>query len=184
MHEDRFDPNNDQETKMATRHLLLFTLILPLMAAAQDTASNIAAVGKVIDDFHDAAAHGDKDRYLGLLTENAVFMGTDEWGRWPKHPNFSEYVDSRFNDGTGWNYKSVERTVRIGERSDIAWFDEVVYSETNGRFRGTGVLTHDSGQWKLEHYAMSFLILNENWDEVIELTKKTQRLKDADAASK
>ena len=80
MHEDRFDPNNDQETKMATRHLLLFTLILPLMAAAQDTASNIAAVGKVIDDFHDAAAHGDKDRYLGLLTENAVFMGTDEWG--------------------------------------------------------------------------------------------------------
>ncbi len=169
---------------MAIRNLLLLTLILPFVAAAEDTASNIEAVGKVIDDFHDAAAHGDQERYLGLLTEHAVFMGTDEWERWPKYPDFSEYVDGRFNDGTGWNYRSVERSIRIGERSDIAWFDEVVYSETNGRFRGTGVLTRDSGQWKLEHYAMSFLILNENWDEVIELTRKTQRLKDADEASK
>jgi len=31
----------------------------------------------------------------------------------------------------------------------------------------------------LEHYAMSFLILNENWDEVIELTKSTKALKES-----
>jgi hypothetical protein len=48
----------------------------------------------------------------------------------------------------------------------------------NGRFRGTGVLTRQSGKWKLEHYVMSFLILNENWDEVIELTRRTKALKD------
>ena len=59
-----------------------------------------------------------------------------------------------------------------------AWFDEVLYSEKNGRLRGTGVLTLRFGEWKLEHYAMSFLIFNENWDEVIELTKRTRVLKE------
>jgi hypothetical protein len=72
----------------------------------------------------------------------------------------------------------VERTIRFNDRSDVAWFDEVLYSEKNGRLRGTGVLTLRSGQWKLEHYAMSFLIFNENWDEVIELTKRTRALKE------
>ena len=61
----------------------------------------------------------------------------------------------------------------------MSTFDEVLYSETNGRFRGTGVLTLQSGQWQLEHYAMSFLIFNENWDEVIELTKRTKVLKES-----
>ena len=72
------------------------------------------------------------------------------------------------------------RTIRFGARPDIAWFDEVLYSEEHGRFRGTGVLTRNSGQWQLEHYAMSFLILNENWEEVVKLTRKTQALKESD----
>lgn len=163
---------------MKFRQLLYLTLLLPLMAVAGNTEPDFAAVGKVIDDFHDAAAHGDEERYLDHLTEHAVFMGTDEWERWPKQPDFSEYVNDRFKDGTGWNYKSVERTIRFSERLDVAWFDEVLYSETNGRFRGTGVLTRQSGKWQLEHYAMSFLILNENWDEVIELTRNTKKLKE------
>jgi hypothetical protein len=36
------------------------------------------------------------------------------------------------------------------------------------------VLTMQNGSWKISHYAMSFLILNENWEEVIELTRKTK----------
>ena len=168
---------------MKFRHLLILSLLFSLMVVAENTAPDHAAVGKVIDDFHDAAASGDKERYLGHLTEHAVFMGTDEWERWPKYPDFSEYVNSRFKDGTGWNFKSVTRTIRIGEGTDIAWFDEVVYSETSGRFRGTGVLTRQAGKWQLEHYALSFLILNENWDEVVELTRKTRALKESSKAS-
>lgn len=163
---------------MISRQLLFLTLFIPFIAVADDAKPDIHAVDVVLDDFHDAAAHGDKERYLGHLSEQAVFMGTDEWERWPKYPDFSEYVDSRFKDGTGWRYQSVERTIRFNNRSDVAWFDEVLYSETNGRFRGTGVLTRQSGKWQLEHYAMSFLILNENWDEVIELTRNTRALKD------
>jgi len=96
-----------------------------------------------------------KERYFSHLTDDAVYLGTDEWERWPKHPDFDDYVDGRFKDGSGWIYKSVDRTIRFNDRSDVAWFDDVLYSETNGRIRGTGVLTRQSGQWKLEHYAMS-----------------------------
>ena len=125
------------------------------------------------------AAHGDKDRYLDYMTDDGVFMGTDEWERWPKQPEFVDYVGSRFKDGAGWNYRSVERQIRIADSGDTAWFDEVVYSEQNGRFRGTGVLSNQDGQWKIAHYAMSFLILNENWPAVIELTKETLAAKEA-----
>ena len=163
---------------MKSRQLLSLTLLLPLMVMAESTGPEAAAVGNVIDDFHDAAAHGDKERYFSHLTENAVFMGTDEWERWPKHPDFSDYVDGRFKDGAGWTYRSVERTIQFNDRSDVAWFDEVVFSEKHGRFRGTGVLSKQDGKWRIEHYAMSFLILNENWEEVAELTRTTRALKD------
>jgi len=168
---------------MKSRQLLLLALLMPLVATADSTGPNVEAVGKVLDDFHDAAAHGDKERYFSHLTERAVFMGTDEWERWPKHPDFSDYVDGRFKDGVGWTYKSVERAIQFNERSDVAWFDEVLFSETHGRFRGTGVLTRQSGEWKLEHYAMSFLILNENWEEVAELTRRTRALKESGAST-
>lgn len=157
---------------MDIRHFLILPLLLCLSSVAG--SSEIDEIDNVLDDFHDAAAHGDKDRYLGHLSEDAVFMGTDEWERWPKNPDFSDYVDSRFENGRGWNYKSVERKIRVSESADVAWFDEVVFSETNGRFRGTGVLTMRDGSWKISHYAMSFLILNENWNAVIELTRKTK----------
>lgn len=159
---------------MIIRHLIFLMLLFSMTAPADNAGHDLDAIGRVIDDFHDAAAHGDKDRYLGHLTGDAVFMGTDEWERWPKSPDFSDYVDNRFKDGSGWNYKSVDRTIRISESADIAWFDEVLFSEQNGRFRGTGVLTRQGKSWKIAHYAMSFLILNENWLEVIDLTRQTK----------
>lgn len=158
---------------MRIRHLLCLGLLIPAIATADDTD----AVAMVIDDFHDAAALGDKERYLGHMTDDGVFLGTDEWERWPKHPEFVDYVDNRFKDGAGWNYRSVERNIRVADSGDLAWFDEVLFSAQNGRFRGTGVLAKQNGRWKIAHYAMSFLILNENWTDVIELTKKTRELK-------
>ncbi len=161
---------------MKIRVALLTTLLAASLAMADSPA--VDDIGAVLDDFHDAAASADADRYLEHLTEDAVFMGTDEWERWPKHPDFSVYVAQRFADG-GWSYRSVERNVRIAESGDVAWFDEVVFSERNGRFRGTGVLTRIDGEWKIAHYAMSFLIFNENWTEVIELTRRTRDAKDS-----
>jgi len=154
--------------------LLYIAMTFSVIAMAGETGSELAAVNAVLNDFHAAAAEGDKARYLGLMTDEAVYLGTDEWERWPKHPEFSDYVDGRFKDGTGWAYKSVERVIAFSASGDIAWFDEVTVSERWGRFRGTGVLSSKQGEWRIEHYAMSFLVLNENWEEVTVLTKKTR----------
>lgn len=163
---------------MPSRYLMILLVLISPFAAVADPAAEQAAIGQVIDDFHDAAAHGDKARYLGHMTDDAVFMGTDEWERWPKNPDFSDYVSGRFKDGSGWNYRSVERKIMLADSGDSAWFDEVVYSETSGRFRGTGALSKIDGDWKIEHYAMSFLVFNENWTDVIKLNQKTRAEKE------
>jgi len=158
------------------KRLLLFVLLFAANGLAAD--ADEVAIGAVLDDFHDAAAHGDKDRYLGHMTDDGVFMGTDEWERWPKQPEFVEYVGGRFRDGTGWNYRAEDRVIAFGPSRDVAWFDEVVVSPVNGRFRGTGVLVRQHGQWKIAHYAMSFLVFNEDWPAVVELTKRTRAAKE------
>ena len=163
---------------MKFSHLIILALLFSTAAMADNQDSELEAVNRVLDDFHDAAAQGDKQRYLDHLTDDGVFLGTDEWERWPKHPDFVDYVGSRFNDGVGGNDKAGERSINCSMSGDLAWFDEVVFSEDNGRFRGTGVLARQDGSWKIAHYAMSFLVLNENWDEVIELTRKTKEKKE------
>jgi len=155
------------------RKVLVALVALTLGAVASAEHHEEQSIGELIDSFHAAAAAADMDRYLAYMTDDAVFMGTDEWERWPKHPDFTEYVAGRFEGGTGWTYRSVERKIMLADSGDIAWFDEVIFSETNGRFRGTGVVVKDGDEWKIAHYAMSFLIFNEIWDDVIELTKRT-----------
>ena len=157
----------------------LVCILLLISGSAFSADDDLTLINTVLDEFHSAAARGDKTSYLGLMTSDAVFMGTDEWERWPKTPQFVDYVGSRFKNGTGWTYKSVERNVNVAEPSNVAWFDEVVFSDANGRFRGTGVLVEEDGSWKIAHYAMSFLVFNENWQEVIELSKKTRAEKEA-----
>jgi len=162
---------------MRYQFLLFITLAFSVIAAADDSVSELDAVNAVIDDFHSAAAQGDKARYLGLMTDDSVFLGTDEWERWPKQPEFNDYVDANFKDGAGWTFTPADRAVIFSDSRSIAWFDEVIVSEQYGRFRGTGVLSHEQGLWRIEHYALSFLILNENWEEVSALTRKTQEEK-------
>lgn len=158
---------------MKLRRLCLALCWLSTSVLADGAANTKVKIDQLIDGFHAAAAQSDAAGYLGRMTDEAVFMGTDEWERWPKHPDFTNYVQTRFKDG-GWSYRSVERHIVLAPAGDSAWFDEVTFSETNGRFRGTGVVVKTTDGWKIAHYAMSFLILNENWEQVIKLTKSTK----------
>jgi ketosteroid isomerase-like protein len=148
--------------------LSVFLLVAVIANQSFASGSEQRDINRVLDNFHAAAASGDKGPYLSLMTDDAVFMGTDEWERWPRHPQFTEFVNRRFQNGVGWNYQPVER--HVNRAGDFAWFDEVLVSPEGVRFRGTGVLVVEAGNWKIAHYALSFLIPNEHWDAVIELT--------------
>lgn len=146
--------------------ILLGMGLLTAPAFSQSSPDDEKAIIAVLDDFHDAAAKADKDRYLGHFTEDGVFLGTDEWERWPLHPDFTDYVAMRFANG-GWSYHSEKKNINFSNDGTIAWFDETSISNRNGgRFRGSGVLEKVNGTWKIAHYVLSFLVYNEVAGEV------------------
>ena len=135
-------------------------------ALSQNLPEEEKAIVAVLDDFHDAAAKADKDRYLGHFTEDGVFLGTDEWERWPLHPDFTDYVAMRFANG-GWSYHSEKKVIAFSTDGSVAWFDETSISNRNdSRFRGSGVLEKVDGSWKIAQYVLSFLVYNEVGGEV------------------
>ncbi|WOJ97176.1 nuclear transport factor 2 family protein [Congregibacter brevis] len=137
-----------------------------LQSAADDRAKE--AINGLLDDFHQAAADADKERYLGYFSADGVFMGTDDWERWPL-PEFTVYVGERFSGGTGWTYVSEERFITLGPTEASAWFDEIMVSKRWGRFRGTGVLLKENGVWKIAHYSLTALVPNERFADVAEV---------------
>lgn len=154
-------------------HKIIFVVfalgMLSMPALSQERAVDEAQIIAVLDDFHDAAAQADTERYLAHFTDNAVFVGTDEKERWPLVPDFTEYVRRGFAAG-GWSYHSVDKNISFSSDGAVAWFDEISISNTNGgHFRGSGVLEKINGEWKISQYVLSFLVFNELWEEVLEL---------------
>ena len=151
--------------KVRARDLLLVLAVLAIAytpARAQDDASQIH---ELLDDFHAAAAAADGERYLGHFSEDAVFMGTDDWERWPMEA-FRTYVAERFEGGTGWTYVPQDRHLSFAASGDTVWFDELAVSPRWGRFRGTGVVVRTDRGWKVAHYSLTALVPNERFAEV------------------
>ncbi len=148
---------------------LLIFIFEPVFA--QSLSEDELAVIAVLDDFHDAAAKADSERYLGHMTARAVFLGTDETERFPMQPTFREYVKSRFAAG-GWSYHSVNKNITFSVDQSVAWFDETSISNNTGsRFRGSGVLEKQNGVWKISQYVLSFQVDNNLWEELTELSR-------------
>ncbi|PCI34279.1 MAG: hypothetical protein COB54_00350 [Alphaproteobacteria bacterium] len=169
--------------KITSLAIILFCLVWAPTLAADNNGSktaDTAAINSLMEGFHDAAAQADKERYLGYFTTDGVFMGTDDWERWPMEPDFKEYVAGRFKGGTGWTYTSLERHIAFAPGNKVAWFDEITKSEKWGLFRGTGVVLKQDGQWKVAHYSMSVLVANEAWVAVSDLNKAAVKRRKAD----
>lgn len=121
------------------------------------------AVAGVLDDWHDAAAHSDEERYFGHFTSDGVFMGTDATERWDVAA-FRAYSHAPFSEGHGWVMRSTRRTIRI--EGDLAWFDEDLETVNLGPSRGTGVLRREDGVWRIAHYSLTITVPNERFDGV------------------
>ena len=149
---------------------IIGAFLLAAQALAFDRTAEERAVAALLDGFHAAAEHGDKEGYLAALTKDAVFMGTDSWERWP-FPEFEKYVSERFKDGKGWSYRSIEKHIDFSADGRTGWFDEITRSEKWGDFRGTGVVVKTGDQWKIAHYSLTFLVPNQVWEQVSDLAK-------------
>jgi len=128
-------------------------LALPGLAAADEVAA-------VLDAFHRAAGEGDEQRYLGLLTADAVFLGTDSTERW-QGESFRQFVGEHFGPGRGWTYTVAERHIDRSADGRTAWFDELLDNAQLGRCRGSGVLLRTAAGWRIAQYNLSLPVPNE-----------------------
>lgn len=125
-------------------------------------------IASVLDDWHDAAAKADEERYFGHLTEESVFLGTDATERWDKKA-FRAYAHPHFAKGKAWSMHSVRRAVVLGPAGDVAWFDEDLATEKLGPARGSGALVRSPEGWRIVQYNLTITIPNERFDAVRKL---------------
>ena len=140
-------------------------------APAVDPADSRAAVEAVLEDWHDAAAQADEDRYFAHFTDDAVFLGTDATERWSVD-EFREYAHPHFAEGDAWAFRATRREVIVGEGGEVAWFDEDLATENLGPARGSGVLVRGAdGTWRIAHYNLAITVPNDRFAEVRELLR-------------
>jgi hypothetical protein len=137
----------------------------PLVAppAVTDVEGATRDIGRVLDDWHDAAAKADEARYFSLLADDAIFMGTDATERWTKAA-FLAYAHPHFEKGHAWTFRAVRRDVRVDAPSGLAWFDEDLDTVGLGPSRGSGVMRLVAGAWKIEHYDLAITVPNDRFD--------------------
>ena len=128
-----------------------------------------AAIRGTLDAWHEAAARSDEDAYFGLMTRDAIFLGTDATERWTRD-QFRAYAHAPFSEGRGWQMRAVRRDVVIDagaiRAGSVAWFDEDLETVNLGPARGSGVLVRDDLGWRIAQYNLTITVPNERFDEV------------------
>jgi hypothetical protein len=143
-------------------HIFIGILIIYSSTAFGQEQENENRVDKVILNWHEAAANADFETYTSLMTNDAIFIGTDPTEYW-KGKEFRDFAKPYFDKGKAWTFKTLERHIYINK--NIAWFDELLETQM-GICRGSGVLVYTEEQWKINHYVLSITIPNENVDDV------------------
>ena len=153
--------------------ILPLFLITPIVHS-QNTDFHKKQIILVLDNWHEAAANADFNTYFNLMTEDAVFIGTDASENWNKK-DFQTYAKPHFDKGKAWKFKSVQRNIYFSEDKKTAWFDELLDTQMK-ICRGSGVLVYTNKEWKIAHYVLSITIPNEFTKEIIELKSGTDNL--------
>ena len=130
-----------------------------------------ARASAVIDAWHAAAAAGDFDGYFGLMTPDAVFLGTDATERWDRTA-FEAFARPYFDGVEAWTYRPRDRHLMFSGDGRTGWFDEMLDHERYGELRGTGVVRRDGqGRWKIAHYSLTFTVPNELAPRIVEIIR-------------
>lgn len=153
--------------------LLLFTVSCASLPSTHSEPE--AAIARVLDSWHHAAAVADENVYFDLMAPDAVFLGTDATERWTKS-EFIAWSARYFARESAWRFDPIERHVTVAPGGESAWFDERLMSASYGECRGSGALTRTTAGWKIAHYNLTIPIPNEIANEVVGMIR---RLSDA-----
>lgn len=159
---------------VAAAALVLLTALPPALPAQTPPAAETAAISKVLDAFHAAAARADEEAYFALLAPNAVFLGTDPAERWDK-ASFRAFAHPYFAQGKGWTYTPRDRHVELSRDGRTAWFDEMLDNASYGECRGSGALEKADGGWKIVQYNLSVPMPNDLAKELVARIREAKK---------
>lgn len=118
-----------------------------------------------MNNWHKAAAVADEDVFFGSMTEDCIYIGTDETEKW-KRDELKKWSVEFFNRESAWSFEPYDREVNL--KNDVAWFDEKLKTWM-GICRASGVLVKENGKWMLQHYQLSVTVPNDKIKAFIEL---------------
>ncbi|WP_370335254.1 nuclear transport factor 2 family protein [Parvularcula marina] len=134
----------------------------PTSQTAESTDTSAAEA--VLDEFYDAAAAADYDRWIALFTTDARFYGTDATEDWP-YEEFSVDVKEGFDAGRGWDFNVLDRRITLSPDGKTAWFAEIShFNTTDYTLRPTGVMIHTDEGWKISQLVMGVPFPNAIYD--------------------
>ena len=110
---------------------IVFGLTVQLCSFSILAVNDERNIAKVLNSFHQAAAEAQAKPYFNLMSQDAIFLGTDANERWSKE-EFKAFVAPYFSKGTGWIYTPTERNISLVKQGQLAFFDELLLSETYG----------------------------------------------------
>jgi ketosteroid isomerase-like protein len=139
--------------------LLMVLVLLGIQVNFAAIANDKKLIEKTLNDFHQAAADAEAKPYFSLLTDEAIFLGTDASERWTK-TDFKAFVVPYFSKGRGWLYTPVQQNISILASKEVAFFDELLHSASYGTCRSSGVLVKTEHGWKISQYNLSIPMPN------------------------
>jgi ketosteroid isomerase-like protein len=146
-----------------------------LMSFISSAANDKQDIDKALNSFHQAAANAQAKPYFDLLSQDAIFLGTDASERWTKE-EFKAFVVPYFSKGTGWLYTPKQRNISLVKKGQVAFFDELLFSESYGTCRGSGVLIKTGQGWKISQYNLSIPMPNGLAKALVEQIKSFEQL--------
>jgi ketosteroid isomerase-like protein len=153
--------------------VLAFLMLLTFSSSASSINSDKQKIKNVLIKFHQAAASANFETYFDLLSRDAIFLGTDASERWTKEA-FKEYVRPAFSKGNGWLYTPKQQNIKVIKQGQVAFFDELLSSESYGVCRSSGILINTSKGWKISQYNLSIPIPNALAKELSQKIKSFQ----------
>lgn len=147
--------------------ILVTTLLFSCKPCEKQLQSEKQIINSVLDNWHEAAASANFENYFNLMTDDAIFIGTDATENWNKTA-FQAYAKPHFDKGKAWSFKAIERNIFFSPNGKTAWFDELLDTQMK-ICRGSGVLVKVNEKWKIKHYVLSMTIPNDVSKEVIQI---------------
>ena len=159
---------------MPRSFFIVFVVFISAFTSGAEVTTEREAVDRTLSSFHTAAADADGELYFSLLADDAIYIGTDASERWTSQ-EFKAFAEPYFSEGRGWTYTATERHISIAPGGEVAWFDEMLWNESYGTCRGTGVLVLTEDGWRIAQYHLTFPIPNELSREITARIKEHEQ---------